>query len=96
MGVVHLTAVLGDPPDRINPSSIRRVINMEFSFDGGPLGGLGFGIIWLAGVVVLFRLFQQEGLLEYQYFYLPTFAITCRFDYDVNKTPDHGESIYLP
>ncbi len=37
---------------------------MEFSFDGGPLGGLGFGIIWLAGVVVLFRLFQQEGLLK--------------------------------
>ncbi len=37
---------------------------MEFSFDGGPLGGVGVGLIWLAGIVVLFKLFQKEGFLK--------------------------------
>lgn len=37
---------------------------MEFSFDGGPLGGVGAGLIWLAGIVVLFKLFQKEGFLK--------------------------------
>jgi hypothetical protein len=37
---------------------------MEASFNSGPLGGIGAAIIWLAGLVVLFKLFQKEGFLK--------------------------------
>jgi hypothetical protein len=37
---------------------------MEFSFDSGPMGAVGSIIIWLAGLVVLFNLFKQEGFLK--------------------------------
>jgi len=37
---------------------------MEFSFNSGPLGAIGSAIIWLAGIVVLIKLFQKEGFLK--------------------------------
>jgi hypothetical protein len=37
---------------------------MEFSFDSGPMGGIGSFIIWIAGIIVLVKLFQKEGFLK--------------------------------
>ena len=37
---------------------------MDFSFNSGPLGGIGSFIIWIAGIVVLVKLFQKEGFLK--------------------------------
>ena len=37
---------------------------MEYSFDSGPMGAAGSFIIWIAGIVVLIKLFQKEGFLK--------------------------------